>query len=241
MPTLLKMLLVGLAALAALAVTVFWVRHSYIQAKIAAVERPVNAPIRQWPQEGPPDIILFGDSRIARWQPPLAVQGARILNRGIGGETTVQMLDRFETDVILARPKIVVIQAGINDLVAAGLSENRHNDIQEAAVQNLTEICTRAIANGIECVLLKVIPTSDVSWLRRLVWSAQIPVLVEKSNLQLDGVNHSGVTLFDPGRVLMPNGNWHSEYVSDELHITPEAYRELNSALEPILAELLRR
>ena len=38
------------------------------------------------------------------------------VNRGIGGQTTPQMLLRFRQDVIDLKPKAVVILAGINDI-----------------------------------------------------------------------------------------------------------------------------
>ena len=38
------------------------------------------------------------------------------MNRGIGGQTTAQMLLRFRADVIELQPKAVVILAGTNDI-----------------------------------------------------------------------------------------------------------------------------
>ena len=46
--------------------------------------------------------------------------GKPYLNRGIGGQTTPQMLVRFRQDVIALKPKVVVIQAGTNDLPGTG-------------------------------------------------------------------------------------------------------------------------
>ena len=43
--------------------------------------------------------------------------GKPFLNRGIAGQTTAQMLVRFHQDVVALKPKVVVIQAGMNDLL----------------------------------------------------------------------------------------------------------------------------
>ena len=40
------------------------------------------------------------------------------VNRGIGGQTTPQMVLRFRPDVIALQPKVVVILAGTNDLAS---------------------------------------------------------------------------------------------------------------------------
>ena len=46
------------------------------------------------------------------------------VNRGIGGQTTPQMLIRFKPDVINLNPKSVVIMAGINDIAGNTGSNN---------------------------------------------------------------------------------------------------------------------
>ena len=42
-----------------------------------------------------------------------------IINRGVGGETVPQIAQRFGADAIALKPDVIVIEAGINDLVAA--------------------------------------------------------------------------------------------------------------------------
>ncbi|HEX9780421.1 MAG TPA: SGNH/GDSL hydrolase family protein [bacterium] len=43
----------------------------------------------------------------------------RVLNRGLSGERTDEMLRRFDRDVASARPDLVIVLGGINDLVQA--------------------------------------------------------------------------------------------------------------------------
>lgn len=55
-----------------------------------------------------PTILQF---RLEQWKP-----GAwKVFNRGIGGHTTTDLLDRFETDVAPLLPGVVLLQVGGND------------------------------------------------------------------------------------------------------------------------------
>ena len=58
----------------------------------------------------------FGDSITDIWKLDNYFPGKPYLNRGIGGQTTPQMLVRFRQDVIDLHPKVVVILAGTNDI-----------------------------------------------------------------------------------------------------------------------------
>ena len=42
-----------------------------------------------------PLIVFFGDSRAAEWSPPDQIKNATFLNRGVGAQTTAQILGRF--------------------------------------------------------------------------------------------------------------------------------------------------
>lgn len=65
-------------------------------------------------------IVLMGDSITANWADLAARDTAavRLVNRGIGGQNTSQMLLRYEDDVVQLAPSAVVIMGGTNDLRA---------------------------------------------------------------------------------------------------------------------------
>ena len=67
-----------------------------------------------------PRIVLMGDSITYHWQAKdlPAPAGLNLLNRGVAGQNTTQMLLRFEDDVIALKPAAVVILGGTNDLRA---------------------------------------------------------------------------------------------------------------------------
>lgn len=81
------------------------------------------------------------------------------INRGIGGQTTPQMLLRFRQDVINLYPKVVVILAGTNDI--AGNTGPSTLEMIEGNIQSMTEL---AQANGIQVVLCSVLPAFEYKW-----------------------------------------------------------------------------
>ena len=65
-------------------------------------------------------IIFLGDSRITQWPQP-AIDGYQIVNRGIGAQTSTQVLGRYDVHVKPLEPDILLVQVGINDLKAIPL------------------------------------------------------------------------------------------------------------------------
>ena len=78
--------------------------------------------------------------------------GKPFLNRGIAGQTSAQMLVRFHQDVVAMKPKVVVIQAGMNDLLVA---------TEGVMADNFMSMMDIAKANGIRVVLASVTPVCD--------------------------------------------------------------------------------
>jgi acyl-CoA thioesterase I len=98
-------------------------------------------------------VVFFGDSITDMWKLEDYFPGKPYLNRGIGGQTTPQMLVRFRQDVIDLHPKVVVILAGTND-IAGNSGPMRLEDI-EADYASLAEL---ARANRIAVVFSSVLP-----------------------------------------------------------------------------------
>ncbi|MGB4850290.1 MAG: GDSL-type esterase/lipase family protein, partial [Saprospiraceae bacterium] len=81
------------------------------------------------------------------------------INRGVGGQTTPQMLIRFRQDVIDLNPAVVVILAGINDI-----AENTGHITQEQTFGNIVSMAELAKENNIRVVLCSVLPAFDFPW-----------------------------------------------------------------------------
>ena len=81
------------------------------------------------------------------------------LDRGIGGQTTPQMLIRFRQDVIDLMPKLVLILAGINDIAG-----NTGPSTLEMIEDNIASMAQLAKANNIQVILSSVLPAYSFPW-----------------------------------------------------------------------------
>jgi len=101
-------------------------------------------------------VVFFGDSITDFWHLDEYFPGKPYINRGIGGQTTPQMLIRFRQDVIDLHPKVVIILAGTND-IAGNTGPMRIEDI-EANYASMAEL---ARANNIRVVFSSVLPVHN--------------------------------------------------------------------------------
>lgn len=188
---------------------------------------------------GEPLVVLFGDSRIAQWSPLPAVADCRVINRGISGQTTALTLLRLERDVLLLRPRVVVVQIGINDLKLIGLFPERKHSIVESCWRNIQELVDRMAAANIDVVLLTVFPPGPVGLLRRPVWSDDTLRCTDEINSRMRGWKKSRLMVVHCDSILTSADGLRREYARDTLHLTPSAYKALNHQLEPILEQLV--
>jgi len=117
--------------------------------------RAANAAL-QAPAVGESRVVFFGDSITDIWKLEESFPGKPYVNRGIGGQTTSQMLVRFRQDVINLQPKAVVILAGTNDI--AGNSGPISNEDIEANYASLADL---ARANKIRLIFSSVLPVHN--------------------------------------------------------------------------------
>lgn len=105
-------------------------------------------------------VVLFGDSITELWgtQDPSFFQND-VINRGISGQTTAQMVVRFRNDVINLHPRVVHILAGANDV--AGNTGVTSLDWIEANIRSMVDM---AKVNGIRVVLGSELPAAKFGW-----------------------------------------------------------------------------
>jgi lysophospholipase L1-like esterase len=108
------------------------------------------------PAAGEQRVVFFGDSITDIWKLDESFPGKHYINRGIGGQTTPQMLVRFRPDVIDLQPAVVVVLAGTND-IAGNTGEETLEQI-EGDYATLAEL---AKVHGIHLVFASVMPIND--------------------------------------------------------------------------------
>ncbi len=114
--------------------------------------RDANAALKP-PAPGEKRVIFFGDSIIDLWKLDEYFHDKPYINRGIGGQTTPQMLVRFRQDAINLQPRVVVILAGTNDIAG-----NTGPMLLEDIEANYASMAELARANRIKVILSSVLP-----------------------------------------------------------------------------------
>ena len=107
-------------------------------------------------------IVLIGDSITESWKgysPEFFAENPYLINKGVSGETTPQILERFNDDVISLSPEAVIILAGINDIA----QNTGYISVSEifANIINMVEI---SHSNNIAPILCSVLPASKIAW-----------------------------------------------------------------------------
>lgn len=128
------------------------------------------------PLPGENRVVFMGNSITEGWGKiaPEFFKGKPYINRGIGGQTTPQMLIRFRPDVINLQPKVVVILAGTNDIAG-----NTGFTTEQTIIGNIISMAQLAQANGIKVVISSIIPVYDYPWKPGLAPVAKIASINE--------------------------------------------------------------
>jgi lysophospholipase L1-like esterase len=112
------------------------------------------------PAVGEQRVVFLGDSITEYWKlGDPALFGAGVIDRGISGQTTGQMLVRFRQDVIDLHPAAVHLMAGTNDI--AGNSGPTTLATVQGNIQSMVEM---AEAQGIRVILASIPPAADFPW-----------------------------------------------------------------------------
>jgi lysophospholipase L1-like esterase len=155
------------------------------QAAPLAKSEPSRKTIVDWPQlkrygaddaalaspaPGMQRVVFLGDSITDAWGRSHGkfFPGKPYVNRGISGQTTPQMLLRFQQDVIALKPAVVVILAGTNDV-----AENTGPETLAQMEDNFRSMATLAKANHIHVVLSSTLPATHFPWNPAITDSAE--------------------------------------------------------------------
>jgi lysophospholipase L1-like esterase len=115
------------------------------------------------PAPGEARVVFYGDSITDGWgrlpDTGSFFPGKPYINRGIGGQTTPQMLIRFEQDVVHLHPAAVVILAGTNDIAG-----NTGPSTPQMTEDNFTSMAAIAKQNGIKVILASITPAYSYPW-----------------------------------------------------------------------------
>ena len=151
-----------------------------------------------------------------------------VINQGVNGERSDQILARFDRDVLAFKPQAVVIIAGVND-VYQGRSEGH-------VIEQLSAMYRRAKAAGIPALAGTIIPyntaTSDQNARMRGINEWIRKAAAEDPTLEFVDTRAAAAAPGDPDRLFES---------PDDLHPSPAGYRRMADAIRPALETILNR
>ena len=179
-------------------------------------------------------IVFMGNSITEGWSHhhPEFFTGKPYINRGIGGQTTPQMLLRFRQDVIALKPKVVVILAGTNDIAG-----NTGPMTLEMITNNIISMCEIAQANGINVIVSSVLPAFDYPWKPGLNPDEKIPKL---NKMLKQYAENKGFVYLDYFTSMADERNGlKKEYGSDGVHPNKTGYKVMETLAEEAISKAL--
>jgi lysophospholipase L1-like esterase len=196
--------------------------------RIVAMGDSTTAGTPGWksPIEAPPDGRGDETSQYAYWL-MRAHPEWDVLNRGVNGERSDQIVARFDRDVVAARPRAVVVIAGVNDVYQGRTADH--------VIDQLRWMYDRAHQAGIAVVAGTIVPYNTAS---------------ADQNARMHAINDwilargaSGVPAFAAvdtrASVAAPGTPDLLVDSPDRLHPTPSGYRRMADAIAPVLARIL--
>lgn len=184
------------------------------------------------------DIYFLGDS-ITEWWPVLGREvweaefgTLRVLNCGLSGDTTQNILYRIENGGFeRISPKVVVLLAGINNL--AGSPDLQPEKLAGGIRRIISELQSRSPESRI--LLLSIFPAGD----RR----DPIRDRIIETNKRLAEFNHNSIVSYLDiyGVFLDAEGNLPAAIAPDGLHLSARGYQLWAEAMRPALWKLLRQ
>lgn len=177
----------------------------------------------------PTRIVFLGDSITEGWRDkrPGFFKPGRV-GRGIGGQTTPQMVLRMMQDVIQLKPRYLHFMAGTND-IAGNTGPMTIAQTQD----NIRLIADIARANGIKLLLASVPPADKFPWRPGL---EVIKPIREINAWSVANVRALGATWVDYTPALAnAAGAMKPGMADDGVHPTEQGYVTMESVIEPML------
>ena len=179
-------------------------------------------------------IVFMGNSITEEWKrfQPEFFSDNKYINRGIGGQTTPQMLIRFRPDVIDLRPTAVVILAGINDI-----AENTGPSTVKMIAGNIISMAELAESNGIKVIISSILPASGFSW---SPIHDPPPKILAINTIIKNYAEKNGMTYLDYYSSMVDDQEGlKKEYGLDEVHPNKKGYEIMSILVEKAITETL--
>ena len=173
-------------------------------------------------------IVLMGNSITEHWQtytPLFFKENSFFINKGISGQTTVEMLSRFNEDVINQNPQAVYILAGINDIA----QNSGYISIDDIST-NIIKMGLLAQKNNIKVIICSVMPVTEIAWNEKIKNANQ--KVIELNQKLINKSKKNNFTYLDYYSKMKDELN---SLTYDGLHPNEKGYIKMNSIIKKSL------
>ncbi len=180
-------------------------------------------------------VVFYGDSITDAWGRGVGefFPGRPYLNRGISGQTTPQMLVRFEQDVVHLHPAAVLILAGTNDIAG-----NTGPATPQMIEDNFAAMAAIARQNNIKAILASILPAGAYPWKPGI---DPVPAIREVNQWLKNYANLQGLTYVDYYSAMADaKGAMKPGLSKDGVHPTNAGYAIMTPLAEAAIAQALR-
>ena len=188
------------------------------------------------PLKGENRVVFIGNSITEGWvgASPEFFKENNYVGRGIGGQTSPQLLSRFRQDVINLKPMAVVINIGTNDV-----AENTGPYDADFTLGNIKSMAELANANGIKVILSSVTPAAEYPWRKEI---KEVPLKIAALNAGIKEYAVSkGFAYIDYYTLLKDeNRALAAPYSRDGVHLTKAGYEVMEKAAKAMIDEVLK-
>lgn len=188
------------------------------------------------PKPGEKRVVFMGNSITENWisTDPEYFKQHGYINRGIGGQTTPQMLVRFREDVINLKPDVVVILTGINDI-----AQNTGPIKLEDTFGNIASMAELAKANHIKVVFSSVLPAYTISWHPGIDPKPQIKQLNAMLKNYADKNSIAYIDYYS--KMLADDGGIQKNLALEGLHPNLAGYKVMEPLAEAVISKVLKQ
>jgi lysophospholipase L1-like esterase len=188
------------------------------------------------PAAGEKRVVFYGDSITDAWarHTDEFFPGKGYIGRGISGQTTPQMLVRFEQDVVHLKPAVVVILAGTNDIAG-----NTGPSTPEMIEDNYMAMLAVARANNITMVISSILPADHYNWQPGAAPAAKIRDMNARLKALCDREKLVYLDYYTP--MANATGGLDPELAADGVHPTAKGYAMMSPMAEKAIAEALAK
>lgn len=176
-------------------------------------------------------VVFLGDEITENWTN--FFPGKPYFNRGIAGQTSPQLLVRFRQDVIKLKPKVVVINIGLNDIASL------YSPITQGVyAENIMSLVELAKANNIKVVLTSLTPICDCY--KKQSSLRPFGKIIGMNNWLEEYAKESGSVYLNYFAAL-GGRNLKQEFTSDGVLLNEAAYAVMTPLAEQAIAEALSK